>query len=336
MTNSQKSALSDSHGSVSITFDAATKVYPGSTAPALDGLSMKVEAGELVCLVGPSGGGKTTALMLINRLIDLSSGDIRIGDRSIADIGAIELRRNIGYAIQQTGLFPHMTVAQNIAIVPKVLDWDAQRIATRTDELLELVGLTPTAEWKKRYPGQLSGGQQQRIGIARALAADPPVMLMDEPFGALDPITRAIVQDEFLAIHRAVNKTTVFVTHDIDEAIKMGDKIAILKPGGLLAQFGPPEELLQHPADDFVESFLGAERGLKRLALYTLGDLTVPDQPETWPDWPRLPADASVREALSLAMAERADGVIMTSGDTPVSAVPMKRLVHPELSEASA
>jgi len=335
MTNPQQPTASDSHSSVSITFDQATKTYPGSDAPALDSLSMTIGAGELVCLVGPSGGGKTTALMLINRLIDLTSGDIRIGDTSISDIGAIELRRSIGYAIQQTGLFPHMTVAQNIAIVPKVLGWDAQRIASRTDELLELVGLTPAGEWKKRYPGQLSGGQQQRIGIARALAADPPVMLMDEPFGALDPITRTIVQDEFLAIHRAVDKTTVFVTHDIDEAIKMGDKIAILKPGGLLAQFGTPEELLTDPADDFVASFLGTERGLKRLALYTLADLSASEKPDSWPDWPQLPGDATVREALSLAMAERADGVVVTSGGAAVSTLSLDQLIHPELSEAA-
>jgi len=321
--------------SVSITFDRATKIYPGSETPALDALSLTVEAGELLCLVGPSGGGKTTALMLINRLIDLTSGDIRIGETSITDIGAIELRRKTGYAIQQTGLFPHMTVAQNIAVVPRILGWSAARIDARTDELLELVGLTPTAQWRARYPGQLSGGQQQRVGIARALAADPPLMLMDEPFGALDPITRTAVQDEFLAIHRAVGKTTVFVTHDIDEAIKMGDKIAVLRPGGLLAQLGPPEDLLAEPADDFVASFLGAERGLKRLGLYRLGDLAG-EQREPLPDWPRLPAGMTAREALSCATAERADGVIVADGETPERAVPVARLLQPEVSEGAA
>ncbi|MCP3425625.1 ABC transporter ATP-binding protein [Rothia sp. AR01] len=326
----------ESRESLGITFEKATKVYPGTSAPALDGLDMTIEAGELVCLVGPSGGGKTTALMLINRLIDLSSGDIRIGGTSINDLGPIELRRKIGYAIQQTGLFPHMTVGENIGVVPRILGWDRARIRERAHELLELVGLSPADRWVRRYPGQLSGGQQQRVGIARALAADPPVMLMDEPFGALDPITRTTVQDEFLAIHRAVGKTTVFVTHDIDEAIKMGDKIAVLKPGGLLAQFGTPAELLTAPADDFVESFLGDERGLKRLALFTLADVASSEAPGTTPPWPRLPESTTVRAALSAAMAERAGGVLATRGDDVVGLAPLDALVHPDLPEAVA
>lgn len=328
--------MTDDQRSLSITFDNVTKTYPGGSVPALDGLNLEIEPGELVCLVGPSGGGKTTALMLINRLIDLTSGEIRIGDDNIANIPAIELRRKIGYAIQQTGLFPHMTVEANIAIVPKTLGWDAARITRRADELLELVGLSPAGDWKKRYPGQLSGGQQQRVGIARALAANPPVMLMDEPFGALDPITRTAVQDEFLTIHKAVNKTTVFVTHDIDEAIKMGDRIAILKPGGLLAQFGTPEELLTEPADDFVAAFLGAERGLKRLALYPVADLVGGEQPKTWPAWPSIDATATVREALSLAMAEAAEGVIVVDDERRLGAVPVNSLVHPRTSEVPA
>lgn len=327
--------MTDNQTSLSITFDRATKTYPGNDVPALDGLDLQIGAGELVCLVGPSGGGKTTALMLINRLIDLTSGDIRLGDTSVTDIGVIELRRSIGYAIQQTGLFPHMTVEQNIAVVPRVLGWDSQRATARTAELLELVGLTPVKEWARRYPGQLSGGQQQRVGIARALAADPPVMLMDEPFGALDPITRTAVQDEFLAIHREVGKTTVFVTHDIDEAIKMADRIAILKPGGLLAQFGTPEELLTRPADEFVASFLGSERGLKRLALYRIGDLQGVERSAADAGWPTMDADSTVREALSRVATEAADGVIVTDGSGASRALPVQCLLHPQSAGAS-
>lgn len=326
--------MTDEQTSVSITFDRATKTYQGNETPALDGLDLQIDAGELVCLVGPSGGGKTTALMLINRLIDLTSGDIRLGDRSITDFEVIELRRGIGYAIQQTGLFPHMTVEENIAIVPRVLGWDSKRITARIAELLELVGLTPVEDWARRYPGQLSGGQQQRVGIARALAADPPVMLMDEPFGALDPITRTAVQDEFLSIHRAVGKTTVFVTHDIDEAIKMGDRIAILKPGGLLAQFGTPETLLTRPADDFVASFLGSERGLKRLALYSVAEVQGVERSDADADWPAVDENITVREALSLATAERADGVIVAGTTGSSRAIPIRNLLHPDPSEA--
>ncbi|SDT18345.1 osmoprotectant transport system ATP-binding protein [Brevibacterium siliguriense] len=319
----------------SITFDRATKTYPGAAAPALDALDLEVAAGELVCLVGPSGGGKTTALQLVNRLVDLTSGDIRIGDRSITDQSVIELRRTIGYAIQQSGLFPHYTVADNIATVPAILGWDKQRIRTRTAELLELVGLSPVETWLPRYPAQLSGGQQQRVGIARALAADPPVMLMDEPFGALDPITRVAVQDEFLAIHRAVGKTTLFVTHDIDEAIKMADRIAILKPGGKLAQFGAPAEVLSNPADDFVAEFLGTERGLKRLALTTVGEIvtagtTSPeDARTTTAGWPDVEATMTLREALSVVSAARAEGAIVHTGGSRLGEVSLHDLIAP-------
>ena len=322
----------------SITFERATKIYPGATAPALDALDLEVEAGELVCLVGPSGGGKTTALQLVNRLVDLTSGDIRIGDHSITEQSAIELRRTIGYAIQQSGLFPHYTVADNIATVPAILGWDKTRIRTRTAELLELVGLSPVETWLPRYPAQLSGGQQQRVGIARALAADPPVMLMDEPFGALDPITRVAVQDEFLAIHRAVGKTTLFVTHDIDEAIKMADRIAILKPGGKLAQFDTPAEVLSNPADDFVAEFLGAERGLKRLALTTVGEIVTSggrsaaetaDARTTTAGWPDVEATMTLREALSLVSAARADGAIVHAGDSRLGEVSLHDLIAP-------
>src|SRR4051794_32806914 len=228
-------------------------------------------------LVGPSGAGKTTALKLINRLIDFEQGDITIDGRSVRQQNLTELRRGIGYVIQQIGLFPHMTIAANIGTVPRLLGWDKERINQRAAELLQLVGLDP--EYAKRYPTQLSGGQRQRVGLARALAADPPVMLMDEPFGALDPITRGRLQDEFLALHARVSKTVVFVTHDIDEAIKMGDKVCVLRQGGKLAQYDPPDVLLAHPVDDFVADFVGADRGLKRLSLRRVGDLELLDAP---------------------------------------------------------
>lgn len=325
----------------SISFDQASKIYPGASSPALDALDLEVEAGELVCLVGPSGGGKTTALQLVNRLVDLSSGDIRIGGRPITDHSAIELRRTIGYAIQQSGLFPHYTVADNIAVVPTILGWDKTRIRSRTAELLELVGLSPVATWLSRYPAQLSGGQQQRVGIARALAADPPVMLMDEPFGALDPITRVAVQDEFLDIHRRVGKTTLFVTHDIDEAIKMADRIAILKPGGKLAQFDTPAEVLSAPADDFVAEFLGAERGLKRLALTTVGQIVNPEREEEPAEsvvagWPVVETTMTLREALSLVSAAGAEGALVEAEGKRLGEVSLHDLVAPTVAPGQA
>lgn len=332
-------------GDSSITFERATKIYPGQATPALRELDLAVHSGELVCLVGPSGGGKTTALQLVNRLVDLTSGTIRIGGRDISRLAPIELRRTIGYAIQESGLFPHYTVAENIAIVPQILKWDRARIRQRTAELLELVGLTPVEDWLDRYPSQLSGGQQQRVGIARALAADPPVMLMDEPFGALDPITRLSVQDEFLAIHQRVGKTTLFVTHDIDEAIKMADRVAILRPGGTLAQFDTPEQILLHPIDDFVAEFLGAERGLKRLALTTVAEVLARTRPGTVlpadtvlpaeaAGWPVVSSEMSVREALALVSVAGTDGA--TIADAPGRFITLRELVHPPAARDAA
>jgi osmoprotectant transport system ATP-binding protein len=255
-----------------VVFERVTKRYPGRTEPAVNELSLTVPAGEICMLVGPSGGGKTTALKLVNRLIDFNEGDIRIGDQSVRALEPVELRRRIGYVIQQVGLFPHMTIAGNIGTVPRLLGWPKQRIGERVRELLDLVGLDPDAD-ADRYPAQLSGGQRQRVGLARAMAADPLVMLMDEPFGALDPITRDRLQNEFLRLHRQVRKTVIFVTHDIDEAIKMGDRIAILREGGVLAQYDTPDAILARPVDDFVARFVGADRGLKRLALRRVSDL---------------------------------------------------------------
>ena len=249
-----------------------TKRYPGQDRAAIENLSLTVPAGEICVLVGPSGCGKTTAMRMVNRMIDLTEGDILLDGKSVTDRTPFELRREIGYAIQQIGLFPHQTIGGNIATVPKLLGWDRARIRARIDELLELVQLDPD-EMRDRYPAQLSGGQRQRIGVARALAADPPLMLMDEPFGAIDPINRDRLQNEFLRLQRDIRKTVVFVTHDIDEAIKMGDRIAVLKVGGKLAQYATPAELLMSPADDFVKDFVGADRALKRLALQRVRDI---------------------------------------------------------------
>jgi osmoprotectant transport system ATP-binding protein len=253
-------------------FRNVSKTYDGSGEPAIQDLSFEVPAGDICVLVGPSGCGKTTAMRLVNRMIEMTSGDILVGRVSVRTRRPADLRREIGYAIQQIGLFPHQTIAENIATVPRVLGWSSERIRARVDELLELIGLDP-AETRGRYPAQLSGGQRQRVGVARALAADPPLMLMDEPFGAIDPINRERLQNELLRLQERLRKTIVFVTHDINEAIKLGDRIAVLKKGGVLAQYATPAELLMAPADDFVEDFVGADRALKRLALTRVGDL---------------------------------------------------------------
>jgi osmoprotectant transport system ATP-binding protein len=253
-----------------VVFEHVTKRYPGSggagVPAAVNDLSFEVPAGRICVLVGPSGCGKTTSLKMVNRLIEPTSGRILIGGRDIASRDVIELRRSIGYVIQQVGLFPHQTVAENVATVPRLLGWDLARQRSRTDELLDLVGLEPR-RYGARYPSQLSGGERQRVGVARALAADPPVMLMDEPFAAVDPIVRERLQNELLALQEQLAKTILFVTHDIDEAIKIGDLVAVMQLGGRLAQFGPPAEVLASPTSDFVARFVGADRGLKRLAL---------------------------------------------------------------------
>jgi osmoprotectant transport system ATP-binding protein len=287
---------------VDIEFVHVTKRFPGQAQPAVSDLSLTIEAGQICCLVGPSGGGKTTAMKLVNRLIEPTEGDILIGGKNVRDTDPVKLRRGIGYVIQETGLFPHMTVGENIGVVPQLLGWPKSRIRERTAELLELVGLEPAAAMAKRYPAQMSGGQRQRVGLARALAADPPLMLMDEPFGALDHITRSAVQDEFLRVHREVGKTVLFVTHDIDEAIKMADKIAVFREGGVLAQYATPDELLASPADDFVADLVGADRGIKRLSLRTAGETAGPLNGAS-ADLPRVEAATTLRETLSLLLA---------------------------------
>ncbi|HWF53477.1 MAG TPA: ABC transporter ATP-binding protein [Solirubrobacteraceae bacterium] len=295
-----------------------SKRYPGQREPAIAGLSFEVPAGEVCVLVGPSGSGKTTAMRLINRMIPLSGGDILLGGRSVLQRDPTELRREMGYVIQQVGLFPHQTVAENIATVPKLLGWERKRVQGRVDELLGLIGMDPE-EIGPRYPSQLSGGQRQRVGVARALAADPPLMLMDEPFGAIDPITRGRLQDEFLRLQQRVQKTVVFVTHDIDEAIKMGDRIAILRQGGHLAQYDTPAEILTNPADDFVAEFVGADRALKRLGLATLRDVELVAPNGLRPGADRIAITATVRDALSQLLAAGGRPLTVVDEDDHVS-----------------
>lgn len=255
-----------------IELENVTKIYPGQSEPAVKDVSIQVPEGETCVLIGPSGCGKTTTLKMVNRLIEPTGGKIYLDGDNILDRDPVELRREIGYVIQQIGLFPHMSIRDNIATVPNLLGWDDARTDARVDELLSVVGMEP-GDFRQRYPRELSGGQRQRVGVCRALAADPPVMLMDEPFGAIDPITRDRLQNEFLRLQRRIKKTILFVTHDIDEAIKMGTLLCILQIGGTVEQFDSPSEVLASPANEFVSDFVGADRGLKRLNLVRVADV---------------------------------------------------------------
>jgi len=303
---------------VELEFRNVSKRY-GSTTVVND-LSFTVPQGKICVLVGPSGCGKTTSLKMVNRLIEPTSGQILLGGADVTSQDPIELRRGIGYVIQQVGLLPHMTAGDNIAVVPRLLGWDKARISARVDELMALVGLDP-AKYRDRFPAQLSGGERQRAGVARALAADPPLMLMDEPFAAVDPIVRERLQNELLRLQDQIAKTIIFVTHDIDEAIKMGDLVAVMQVGGVLAQFGPPADILSAPASEFVAQFVGADRGLKRLSLVSLGDLEL-KQPE--PDWkprpgqPAFERQTTLKDALSqMLVADVSVGYVL-DGDTRV------------------
>jgi osmoprotectant transport system ATP-binding protein len=285
-----------------IRLDRVAKRYPDGTM-AVDELSLDVPAGEIAVLVGPSGCGKTTTMRMINRLVEPTSGRIYVGGEDVTVADAVRLRRTIGYVIQQVGLFPHQTVASNVATVPRLLRWERRRTRTRVDELLDLVGLDPAVH-RDRYPHQLSGGQRQRVGVARALAADPPVLLMDEPFGAVDPVARDRLQAEFLRLQEQVRKTVVFVTHDIDEAIRLGDRIAVMREGGRLEQYADPATLLSAPATDFVADFVGADRTLRRLSVLDIDITQVTD-------WPVIGADRSGGDAMAAMDAAEADWAVV-------------------------
>jgi osmoprotectant transport system ATP-binding protein len=323
------SAIADHQGgAVSIELDRVTKTYPGQRASAVEEFSMSIEPGELIMFVGPSGCGKTTTMKMINRIIEPSSGSIKIDGKDVLSLNPNELRRHIGYVIQQIGLFPHLTIAENIGCVPKLLGWTKSRIAERVEELLGTVQLDP-GQFARRYPRQLSGGQQQRVGVARALAADPPVMLMDEPFGATDPITREKLQAEFLRLQAEIGKTIIFVTHDFDEAIRLGDRIAVLSERSQIEQFDTPAAILAAPANDYVASFIGQGSALKRLALIPV---TQAHLGPASAGGPIMDHTASLRDALDLLVLTGADRVNVVAG----SSAPVGSLNHAAISAALA
>ena len=318
-TTPQADAGSDAAG-VPIVLEQVTKRYPSAKSAAVDEISLEIPAGEIVILVGPSGCGKTTTMRMINRLIEPTSGRIRIDGEDVLSLDDVKLRRKIGYVIQQIGLFPHLSITQNVSLVPRMLKWDKKRTNDRVDEMLTLVGLEPS-EFRDRYPRQLSGGQQQRVGVARALAADPPVMLMDEPFGAVDPINRARLQDEFLSVQEKLRKTIVFVTHDFDEAIKMGDRIAVLDQGAKIAQYAAPEEILSSPANDFVEGFVGQGATLKRLQLERLETLDLRPLAAADKTTSRVPINATLHGVLDEMIATAQESLVVVKDDKPIGSV---------------
>ncbi|MCV7281056.1 ATP-binding cassette domain-containing protein [Mycolicibacterium flavescens] len=306
---------------VRIVLDHVSKVYPGSERPAVDDVSLDIPAGEIVVFVGPSGCGKTTMMRMINRLSEPTSGKIMIGESDALSIRPTELRRSIGYSIQQAGLFPHMTIRQNVGLVPGLLRWDRKRIAERVDELLDMVGLEPT-EYADRYPRQLSGGQQQRVGVARALAADPPVLLMDEPFGAVDPITRSTLQDELLRLQSELRKTIVFVTHDFGEAVKLGDRITVLGNQSKVLQYDTPQNILASPADDTVAGFVGSGASLRQLGLMRIKDVELRPHPTV------RESDSLDEVRKTLAGSEFDWVVVLDDRERPVSWVREGKLAH--------
>ena len=319
-TSSPTIATTTEARGVPIVLENISKRYPESTAPAVDSLSLEIPAGEIVMLVGPSGCGKTTTLRMINRLIEPTSGKILIDGEDVLSLDDVKLRRTIGYVIQQVGLFPHLTIAQNIALVPKLLKWPKRKVSDRVDEMLEVVGLSP-GEYRTRYPNQLSGGQQQRVGVARALAADPPIMLMDEPFGAVDPITRGHLQDEFLSLQQDLKKTIVFVTHDFDEAVKMGDRIAILRDASKIAQFATPKEILSSPADEFVEGFVGNGATLMRLSLERLSEIDLRPAAEAGRRAGSISINATLHDVLDSMLRDGHDSLVVVRRGSPIGSV---------------
>jgi osmoprotectant transport system ATP-binding protein len=298
-----------------IHFNDVTKIYNGNVK-AIENMNFNVEDGELVIMLGPSGCGKTTLLRMVNQLESITDGDIVLNGKSVKHSNKIEMRRNIGYVIQSNGLFPNMNIEDNAMIVPNLLGWDRKKMRDRFNTLMELVGLNPD-QYRKRFPHELSGGQQQRVGVARALAADPPVMLMDEPFGALDPIIRTHLQEEFLQIQKELKKTILFVSHDIDEAVKMADKIALLK-GGQMMQFAEPAKMLNKPANSFVAEFVGQDRVLKSMSLYTVKDLaaalTLKPVSESL-EAQNINENLSLRVAISKLLNQEADQLIVENNN---------------------
>lgn len=331
------STISQRKGGVAIELDNVSKVYPGQDQPAVDGFSMKIEPGELIMFVGPSGCGKTTTMKMINRIIEPTGGAIRIDGQDVLSLDPNQLRRHIGYVIQQIGLFPHLTIAENIGTVPRLLGWSKSRIAERVDELLNTVQLDP-GQFARRYPKQLSGGQQQRAGVARALAADPPVMLMDEPFGATDPITRERLQAEFLRLQASIGKTIIFVTHDFDEAVKLGDRIAVLGDRSRIEQFDTPANILAHPANDYVASFIGHGAALKRLGLLpvSVAHLTPASGAELAAGAPRIRSTESLRDALDMLMLTGADSIAVIDDNRTVKGNITSAAISAALSTRSA
>ncbi|RDJ20698.1 ABC transporter ATP-binding protein [Bosea caraganae] len=296
---------------MTIRLEGVSKTFPGAPRPSVDHLDLTIEKGRTCVLIGPSGCGKTTTMRMINRLIEPTSGRIIVGDTDVTKGNPVELRRHIGYVIQQIGLFPHMTIAENVATVPKLLGWPAAKVKARVEEMLALVGLEP-AQFLARFPRHLSGGQRQRVGVARALAADPPVMLMDEPFGAVDPVVRGHLQDEFVAILRRLGKTVIFVTHDIDEAIRMGDVVAIMQDGKLV-QYDTPDRLLAAPVNAFVADFVGADAALRRLSLVGAAEALEPLGAVV--GGLELPAATNLRGVLSALLAKGQDVAVIVDGD---------------------
>lgn len=324
LTQSVNDTVEEAKPGAAILLEEVTKRYPGQPKPAVGGLTLEIPAGSVVMFVGPSGCGKTTTLKMINRLIEPTEGKIVINGEDVTGIDADQLRRKIGYVIQAGGLFPHMTVGANIAMVPKMLKWDKQRIADRVDELLELVSLDP-ATYRDRYPKELSGGQQQRVGVARALAADPPVLLMDEPFGAVDPITRQRLQDELLNIQSELHKTIVCVTHDFDEAMKLGDWIAVFDEGAQLVQYDSPERILAHPANEFVEGFIGSGAGLKQLSLTRVDEVPVKEAVTA------RPGDAASDVLSRLQGAGHRNAVVLDGRGRPIQWLTRRQLARMQL-----
>ena len=304
-----------------IRLEAVTKRY-GSGAPAVDGLTLEVAEGETCVLVGPSGCGKTTTLKMINRLVEPTSGRVLVAGRDVTAVDPVPLRRGIGYVIQHVGLFPHLSVAENVATVPRLLGWPAARAGARVDELLDLVGLEP-AEFRHRRPDELSGGQRQRVGVARALAADPPVLLMDEPFGAVDPVTRLRLQDEFRRLQGSLRKTVVLVTHDIDEALRLADRVAVLRQGGVLEQHAPPAEILARPASPFVAGFVGDGRILKSLRFLPVSPAVVELRAG---EAPAVAATATLDDALAALLTHDAGWVAVVDGDRVLGAVTLESI----------